>query len=72
MYDLTPKHSASTLLQNNMNVEKMTLFNQAEIVGIQDIEQSFEEETGLLLPILNSKPKVIKNYLNVSGGLLLR
>ena len=57
-----------------MNEEQMTLFNQAEIVGIQDIEQTFEEETGLLLPILNSKPKVIKNqnYLNVSAGLLLR
>ena len=57
-----------------MNEEQMKLFNQAEIVGIPDIEQSFEEETGLLLPILNSKPKVIKsqNYFNVSAGLLLR
>ena len=57
-----------------MNEEQMKLFNQAEIVGIPDIEQSFEEETGLLLPILNSKPKVIKNrnYLNVLAGLLLR
>ena len=57
-----------------MNEEQMTLFNQAEIVGIPDIEQTFEEETGLLLPILNSKPKVIQNqnYLNVSAGLLLR
>lgn len=57
-----------------MNEEQMKHFNPAEIVGIPDIEQSLEEETGLLLPILNSKPKVIKNlnYLNVSAGLLLR
>ena len=48
--------------------------NQQEIVGILDIEQCAEEETGLLLPILNNKPKVIKNpnCSNVSVALLLR
>ena len=76
MYDWTPKqnHSLSAKLQNNMNDEQMQLINQSEIVGIQEIEQSAEEETGLLLPILNNKPKVIKNRncSNASAPLLLR
>ena len=57
-----------------MNDEQMKLFNQSEIVGIQEIEQSAEEETGLLLPILNNKPKVVKNRncSNASTTLLLR
>ena len=48
--------------------------NQQEIVGILDLEQCTEEETGLLLPILNNNPKVIKNpnCSNVSVALLLR
>ena len=57
-----------------MNDEQMKLFNQSEIVGIQEIEQSAEEETGLLLPILNNKPKFVKNRncSNASTTLLLR
>ena len=44
-----------------MTEEKKDPFdNQQEIVGILDIEQCAEEETGLLLPILNCKPKVTK------------
>ena len=57
-----------------MNDEQKKLFNRSEIVGIQEIEQSAEEETGLLLPILNNKPKVVKNRncSNASTTLLLR
>ena len=52
----------------------MDHFNPPEIAGILEVEQCTEEETGLMLPILNSKPKVIKNpnLSNVSVGLLLR
>ena len=75
-YELTAKTGSLSfyLSINNMNEEQMDHFNQTEIAGILDIEQCTEEETGLLLPILNSKPKVIQNpnCSNVSVALLLR
>ena len=75
-YELTAKTGSLSfcLSTNNMNEEQMDHFNQPEIAGILDIEQCTEEETGLLLPILNSKPKVIQNpnCSNVSVALLLR
>ena len=55
-------------------VVRMDPLNQPELVGMLDFDQSAEEESGLMLPIFHSKPKVIQNlnYSNILTPLLLR